>query len=242
MTKILARDHHLKVLHSPTPELIEQSRIAYETLMTDQGCIPGSLTWRCLEELFLVARQDHILYTYKAARRFVETNNRITFFAPILASLFSNSIFIHLYRHPGEFVRSGINRGWYKGIHSHDLGRIVPTLESSEKTCWEQLSDIQKIGWLWNETNMFIETFKQTIAPDRCLTINFNHLDSRAVEEILAFMDITIDHGYLISQLKQKINAQKKVSFPSYENWSIDQRQQLRSMTHDLAKQYGYAI
>ena len=205
LSKILSLNEHVDIYHSPQPELILASKYAYENYDTDQDRIKSMVE---------SARLELILESYIKGRYFIETNNKITFFAYALADIFPNSKFIHLVRHPGNFVRSGIRRNWYKNSDKHDLGRIVP---DDDKTDFSQFNDIQKISWLWNETNLFIENFKETInSHERVLTLKAEDLfgNKSTVNSIYDF--IGCEHPTrkkIDSVLNKKINVQEKKQF-----------------------------
>jgi hypothetical protein len=46
-----------------------------------------------------------------------------------------NVKFVHLFRHPGEVVRSGMRRGWYNG-HPSDRYRIEPGQHDPMRRLW----------------------------------------------------------------------------------------------------------
>ncbi|MFQ5335225.1 MAG: sulfotransferase [Flavobacteriales bacterium] len=149
LTRLLQLCDTLEVQHQPAPELLWMSKYAYKHYQkrADE-----------LKMAFVAARYEMIRDAFLNKRQYVETNNRITFFAYQIAALFPAARFIHLVRRPEPFVKSGLARAWYTGSHLHDEGRITPFDSSVE---WESFSRIQKIAWLWNETNSFIEDFKE---------------------------------------------------------------------------------
>ena len=159
LTRLLELSPNLACYHTPTPELITHSRIVYESQAeTKQGFELG----------VEMARYELIMHAYLTHRQYVETNNRITFFAEALLSVFPQARFIHLVRNPASFVRSGIRRGYYTGRTLHDAGRIVPR---SDAVPWPTMSQLEKVAWLWNETNQYIEDFKATSCGDRILLV-----------------------------------------------------------------------
>jgi hypothetical protein len=118
LTELLLLADGVDVHHTPRPELVRVSRRAYEE-------IGGNLD--LFVEVFKTAREELLLQSVRRGRRYVETNNRVTFFAPAAAVEFPDAKFIHLTRDPATFVRSGLRRNWYSGTHHHDIGRIVPS-------------------------------------------------------------------------------------------------------------------
>ncbi|MCF8241924.1 MAG: sulfotransferase [Melioribacteraceae bacterium] len=164
LTKLLSRHQKLDVHHTPNPELVYYSNYAYENYNKKSETI---------EKVFDAARYEYIRDAFLLDLQFVETNNRITFFANQISNVYPNAKFIHLVRNPLAFVKSGLNRSWYSGKSDHDEGRI--TLKSED---WEKYSTVQKIAWLWNATNVFIEDFKSSIDSEKVITIRSEDLFS----------------------------------------------------------------
>lgn len=221
-------------VHQPQPELIRVSKRAYEEI----GRSP-----EIFRETFKTAREELVFQAAEREKVFIETNNRITFFAPIIRDIFPNAVFIHLVRHPGDFVRSGIRRNWYSGEHDHDLGRIVPLLPEMAKK-WQQFSLIQKIGWLWNETNRFIEEAKANWPDDSCLFVKAEDLftNPEVTRTIFFFLQLK---GFPLKKvkrmIKRRVNAQKKGYFPPFQEWDAEERTQLREVV-PLVEKYGYEL
>jgi hypothetical protein len=217
--------------HELQPRLIRQGQRAYETL-------PDRLDH--FAEIVRAARDDMISASYQAERIYVETNHFITFLAPALMAAYPRSKFIHLVRHPGDFVRSGMRRNWYGG-HTYDVGRIRPsTLEE-----WEGLSQFERVAWLWNETNAVVEHFfAEDIDPQRTLSVKAEDMfaDPDVALGICRFIgaaDLTEAH---IQRLQsRRVNVQFGGDFPRYEDWTAEQKQTLARWC-PLAVQYGYDI
>ena len=94
-----------------------------------------------------------------------------------LIAIFPKAKFIHLIRHPGSFVRSGIRRNYYQG-HDNDDGRISPLPNDTIFEEWKQFDRIQKNAWLWTMTNQKIENLKQGMNSESILTIKAENLFS----------------------------------------------------------------
>jgi hypothetical protein len=130
---------------------------------------------------FLAGRYEAIRDYQLSGLRYVETNNRLTFFAPAIAELFPKAKFIHLVRHPSSFISSGMQRKWYTGQSITDEGRISPP-ESLNL-----MSRSDKIAWLWNTTNEYIENFKRSISVERVYTLQSEKLFTN-VDEAISLM------------------------------------------------------
>ena len=151
------------------------------------------------------ARYEQIRDAWLLGKKYVETNNRITFFCHALADLFPRSTFIHLVRKPEEFITSGLARNWYSGSVLHDEGRITPE--------GEELNQVEKIAWLWNETNTFIENFKQLQPDNRVITVRSEELFHSADTSvrILEFLHLEIPNRKILQkQIATPVNKQSK--------------------------------
>ncbi len=233
LTKVLELSEQTEVYHSPHPELILASKFAYENYIYKH---------EILQQIVESARIELILNSYLRNKVFVETNNKITFFAFALAELFPKSKFIHLIRNPSNFVVSGLNRNWYKELSNHDLGRIVP---KDNKLEFGKLNDIQKISWLWNETNLFIEDFKLNLNnPSRVITIKAENLFGKieTINSIYEFIGCEYpNEGNIKSVLLKKVNAQKNLQTLKYEDWNKADKEFLKNNC-TLAENYGYRL
>ncbi|MFO8129191.1 MAG: sulfotransferase [Bacteroidales bacterium] len=234
---LLEKDRAFKVLHDPAPSLGAQGKAIYEYYVQKNRAINAGLMLFG-KEIFLAGREGYLRHSFKSGRRLFETNNHITFFAPMLAALFPQAKFIHLYRHPGEFVRSGLRRKYYQGS-PEDARRIIPF--PGEK--WKNLQIIEKIAFLWYETNRFIEEFKGSVAGDRILDFNFNQLNMQTVRNLLDFSGCgNVSAKRIQQRLHRPVNVQKNVEYPHYQDWPEEDKMQLRSICRPLAEKYGYAL
>jgi len=201
LTKILNVHPKVQTYHSPDPELIFHSRIAYDNFIKQ---IP-------FDKLTVDAsRYELIKATYLRNKQYVETNNRITFFAFELYKLFPNAKFIHLIRNPESFVRSGVSRKWYSGYHPYDEGRIQPVNEFLDQ--WKNFELARKVAWLWNETNSFIESFKKSIPITSVLLMKSEDLftNINSVNAVFKFLNLTpISNRRISGLLKKPVNKQK---------------------------------
>lgn len=238
---LLNKCKEIKTFHSPKPELISQSKHAYKVYAEKDYSFDGK-TNDSFAQVFLTSREELLYKTYLHGFRYIETNNRISFFAPAIKHLIPNAKFIYVYRHPGEFIRSGIRRNWYSGKHPHDHGRIDPTKLSPHYSKWADYDLIQKISWLWNESNDFIERFLDGIPSDDYIKINFNELNAEAINILLSFLNINLGDSLIRKLIVRPVNVQKKGSFPKYEQWSEKDREKVKDICGDLASKYGYNL
>lgn len=231
LTELLRHDPRMWVNHSDYPELIRHSRLAYEQYEKAP---------RLFQEIVRATRDGYVLSAHSRNQVYVETNNRITFFARAIRAVYPRARFIHLVRHPGDFVRSGLRRGWYHGGR-HDVGRIRDT---ANPKAWEAMADVEKIAWLWNETNRYIEDFLATLdAPDSYLQVKAEEMfgDAKVSAAICQFVGASVDNRVVAAMLDRRINQQRIGSKPPYEQWNDEEKEQVRRHA-PLAGRYRYTL
>ncbi len=220
----------VKSYHEPLPTLARQAKIAWDYQNQNDAN-------DFLKTIFITAREWQMHRVFEHGFRYAETNNMLTFFAPILCELFPNAKFVHIVRHPGEFVRSAIRRKFYSGEHHYDLFRIQPLEMDENFQKWSGFSQIQKNAWLWNATNQFIENFGKLMQNDRFFQFNFNERSEQTTREMFDFLEL---RGNVSVHLKKRMNAQKSGDFPKFSNWTETQKTELREICGVLAEEYGY--
>ncbi len=183
LTNLLEQSNQCIALHEPEPELSMSSKMAYELFDKNPEFVKG---------MFEGARYEMLRTGFLLNKKIIETNNRITFFAHQIAELYPNARFIHLVRHPASFIKSGLSRNWYTGETLYDEARIV----SSDSAQWKMMNRYEKVAWLWNETNLFIEEFKETNAK-KVLTVKAEDLfekpeTSQKILEYCGIDDVSI--------------------------------------------------
>lgn len=196
LTRLFELEKGLNIEHEALPEMLYTGKLAYAD--------PSNIEFT--KGAFMAGRYEAIRDCQLQNLRYVETNNRLTFFAPAMAALFPNAKFIHLLRHPDSFVSSGIQRNWYTGKTITDEGRIAPAKNSGI----ERQQD--KIAWLWNATNAFIEDFKEGAGKDRTLTVRSEDLFSNTeeAERILNWLDFKADKTSIQKVLNRPVNTSRK--------------------------------
>ena len=151
VTNILTQKSDFSVHHDLSPKLEYASFLLHK-----EGCKKESS-----KIAFLASRMSILSETFRMNKKYLETNNRISLFAEGIAELMPNSKFIHLVRHPAEFVRSGIRRGYYETMDPALSGHIMPSDEHNID--WDNMTQLEKVAWQWSEINYRIEIMKSRI-------------------------------------------------------------------------------
>ena len=239
LTRLLGESKGHLVSHSPAIELIEAGKAAYE-----QYCLRGIddlVVNDCLTALVKAARDESLYECYLHGKQYIETNNRITFLAPAIRRAYPNAKFVHIHRHPADFIRSGMRRNWYQSNDFHELGRIQP-VSTDESIDWQLADQFEKIAWLWSTTNDYIENFLTTLPEESKVTLGFNNPTAESLLKITQFCDIDIDLEKIELILEQPINNQVSGDFSEYHNWTDSQKQQMYKFCNQAAKKLDYKI
>jgi hypothetical protein len=195
LDEILNSHPSVKSFHNPKPELSYHSQKSFESIQKSE---------QQLTEGIDMARYELVRDTFVLGKQYVETNNRITFFAYQLAELFPKAKFIHLIREPKAFIKSGINRNWFESGKLSEESRLIRPLEG-----WNAEDQIEKIWWLWNETNSFIDQFKSQLDPERKLTILAEDMFSEAeiANQVYSFIGVSrVSNSEVMKFLSKKVN------------------------------------
>jgi len=205
-----------------------------------------------LTNMIDAGRMESILEVFIKGNIYVESNQCLTFFAPVISKLYEKSKFVHVVRHPGDFVRSAIRKGWHKNDSIWEAGRV----KAADRARWDKMDQIQRLSWVWETTNRFIHAFMNRLTPGRGLTKRFEDLvnDTGEIRELLAFMGAgSIETAKIKEMQAKRVNElhihageppnMKKVSdFPPYREWDEEMKDKLKAITRALAKQYNYKL
>ena len=228
----------IKAYHAPAPDLASQNCYAYR--IQKEASLSREARDEILGHIFLAGREQYLRYAYKCKRRYLETNNHITFFAYAIARLLPQASFVHVHRHPGDFASSGLKRRWYENDPTA-IRQIVP-VEASASGSWQGLNPLQKIGWLWKETNEFIEDFKASVPAERVFTFNFSSMNPETLKELLVFTGAEISASKINSLMGRKLNDQQFQASEKYKSWSSQDKEELAEICRPLAAKYGYTL
>lgn len=242
IVKLLEHAANATAFHEPRPTLQYFSDYAYHHQADEET----------LTRMIDAARMESILEVFIKDRIYVESNQCLTFFAPGIARLFKESKFVHVVRHPGDFVRSAVRKGWHKNDSIWEAGR----LKTADETQWIEMDQVERLSWLWQATNSYIEDFKKELAPQRTRTFKFEGLitDPQKIKLLLEFTGSgKIDKKKIKEVQKRKVNElhikpweppnmKKVMNFPHYEDWEPVIKEKLKKYCGELARIYGYRL
>ncbi|WP_417237260.1 sulfotransferase [Bizionia paragorgiae] len=241
VNNLLQNIHDIKSYHEASPNMFLQSNYAYHNQEKKE----------VLQKMFEVARIELMLEASLKKKIYVESNQCLVFFIYQIKRLFPKAKFIHLTRHPGDFVTSAIKKGWHKNDSVWEYGRV----KMEDEKRWMGLSQIERLGWVWKETHSYIEDFK-SLYPKDFLTLKLEDITTEAskINTLLKFIgsENRLDEKKLASILQKKINEvkiseepknmYKLATYPNYLNWSDSEKVQLKNFVSETASLYQYIV
>ena len=228
--------------HEASPNLFMLSNFAYHNQSENET----------LKKVFEAARIELLLNSSIQNKIYLESNQCLVFYVNQIKQLFPKAKFIHLTRHPGDFVRSAIMKGWHKNDSVWEKGRI----QSRDTDKWNSYSHIEKLSWVWKETHGFIEKFKLA-NNQNFITVKLEELvsDNEEFEKVLNFIGVknNLSKNKIDELFNSKINKVsisknepknmfKLSSYPKYEAWSLFDKQQLKAIVVELSEKYKYNL
>ncbi|HZR81717.1 MAG TPA: sulfotransferase [Candidatus Binatia bacterium] len=236
LTALFALSSRIVSEHEPDPRLVKASFDAY----LEGPAIADSEKWRAV---VYAARDDLVCEANRRGRIYVETNNRLTYLAPVLARCFPASRFIHLHRHPYEVVRSGMRRGYYES-HNWDFARVRPRPGEPMAAAWDALPRLEKVAWYWARVNGESHAFVRSLPEGRGFDLNADALfagDERTLRALFQFVGVEFPPVELVEEvLGQKINAAVRGSYPVPAEWTDEDRAAVWRQVGPTAEVLGY--
>ncbi len=196
LTRILEQFDKVDVVHVGSPEFTYYHNYAYQ----------NQSEMNVLSPIVDAARYEQLRNSYILERTYIETNNRITFFARALKNLYPQARFIELKRDPIKFVESGYSRNWYSDTSIRDEGRIR-LLDNDD---WDKMSQVEKIAFQWKETHDFIASFFGELNKKDFLTVHSEELfsDRQVLDRVVKFILPDCDPGKIA--VPGIVNSQSK--------------------------------
>jgi hypothetical protein len=230
--RLLDLSPRIEAFHEPHPQLLEERKAARTEVYSKE---------QKYARIFACSKGWALFRSKRRGTVYAETSARLTFFAPVIASMVPNAKFLFIHRDPTEVIRSGMRRGWYVD-HPADYARVEPVEEETFYEGWESRDQFSKICWYWNIYNKFALRFRKQVDPSRVFTINADDLFSgTVVHDIFEFLGMESPSSEQIERvLGKKLNAQKKSQFPSKENWSPEMYRTLYDIAGETMHRLGY--
>lgn len=237
MTELFKLSPGLDAFHEPAPELFQFS---YDYFM---DCIDPADAKRALQYL----RDELVFRSVRDGLTFIETNNRLAYIADLLLELYPGSKFIHLYRNPYDFIRSGMRRKYYSG-HLRDYARIRPAAADPECDNWDTFTDLQKVAWNWKTVNAHCLAFMEKLPGQQKMSLSsevFFHAPDSLITSLFNFIGSANYHpttAEINRVMGKKHNAQQEGRFSKPSDWTDRQVAQVNDIVGVVARKLSYEL
>jgi hypothetical protein len=231
LMRLIGSSGEFRAYHEPPPTFEEEAQNAY----VDGG------TADYYKGVYLGARLAYLQHAIQSDSVYAEATSMRTL-APAIKAVLPKAKFIHLYRHPGGVVRSGMCRGWYAG-HALDPWRLRPKEDDPIHTAWYDLDPFGRCCWYWHAMNRFILDFLDRMS-DWAHPMYFEELiDAGTGEYRIPFSLFDIEpppKDKVIREIELKTNKSESSAFPKYEDWTTARRDTLYAIAGDTMVRLGY--
>ena len=239
LASVLNLSPHIHAVHEPLPRLVKASYEAFQDM-------PGEHWIAKWGPLVLASRDDLVLQAASRGRIYVESNNRLTYLAPALQSVFPASKFIYSHRHPYEVIRSGMQRGAYQGAgKAWNFARIHPRSGEDLAAAWEHLDAVEKEAWRWARINIESKRFFDSLPVDKRFELparSFFNADEDFWNALFEFVGAPVATIANIKDvMRRRMNAQSHFNGMTFE-WTPELRQKVRPYIEDIAGILGYEL
>lgn len=242
LARLLELDKKIIAVHEPLPKLFGLSKTCYDL---SDNFKAGEKVSAALVEGFLTGRRDLLNYALYTGKGYVETGPHVTFAIPWILKAIPDSRMIHQVREPKAVVASGVRRKWYAG-QINDQWRITPKPGTPFHADWGEMGQVEKLLWLWAETNQWISDFSRTLQRDQFITIRSEDLfaaDKPSIHALYSFIGLKTPASAKINAvLRKQINAQRSGTFDRPTDWSETVRPELISFVSKVAADIGYTF
>lgn len=236
LAAMIGLDSHVLCFHEPAPKLYAYARLAY--LLGPAGASEESLVFALRQ-----AREPLLRLSSLLRRTYVESSPQMTFLAPHLFHLLPNARFIHLIRDPRDVVCSGLNRGWFQQTAA-DATRIVPADDTEEALHWPAWSPLEKVAWLWRETNQWIIDFLAGVPATQQVQLFSEELfrgDTQTLKQLFETIGLRRPSERKVNRiLRKKLNAGRNREGSGSNGDAADDSTGIWDIAGDLAEQFGY--
>lgn len=236
--ELLKSDSSIISIHHIHPVMRSQAKLVYELNYPESTSREQML----MKEMFLGGREEVFLQGMKVDKNIVFTDSRMTFFAEVIYDLFPKAKFVHLHRHPGGVVSSGVNRGWYTSNSQSELNRIYPGKNNAYYTKWSEMDRIEKNAWLWSETNRWILDFLKKVPAEQKFDLSFDNWSPESIQAFCRFCGVEKSTNEIASRMKKKVNKQQKKELGHYKTWPKEDQEKLATLTADISKLLSYSL
>lgn len=238
---------HVVALHEPRPGLHREAYMAWS----------GKRSARWIRDQVELKRGSLVAQILANGFVYLESSHFCSHLIAPLRDLFPGAKFVFLHRDGREFVRSGLERTWYRGKAESALGHLVRFARhrllldvgkagrDHRLTPPKQLrTRADRIAWLWAEINRSIEKGLAAVPKEDQFRLPLAALGRDSLRALTDFIGIEGDESILTRMLEvagRRPNQTARRSVPPFDQWTQDQQRQFFRIAGPMLAQLGYA-
>jgi hypothetical protein len=233
-------------LHEPRPGLHREAYISWA----------GRRSARWLRGRLELKRSSLVEQTLANGFVYLESAHFCSHLIGPLRDLFPGAKFVFLHRDGREFVRSGLERTWYRGNEESALGHLAKfarhrLLLDVPKPGWDhrltpprQLrARAERIAWLWAEINRSIEKGLAAVPKEDQFRLPLAALGPDSLRALTEFMGVDVD-GRILNEM-MAVAARRPNKTPSravapFDQWPDEEQRQFFRIAGEMMTQLGY--
>lgn len=224
-------------VHEPLPNLLaEGNDFARNRISAEE-----------IKKKYLAGRQIYFkeILKNRQIKKYIESNNRLYSFIPVIRELYPESKFIHVVRDGRDVVRSGMSRHFYtKQDKTYRISAdLIPDDPYFEK--WNNMDQFEKICWWWQKKDSMI--FNDTYSFEDSILIKFEEIFNQrdgypGIKRILSFLNIeNVSDDFIKSKIK-KVNETKSFAVDHWKNWDEDKLKKFDTIAGNHMRKLGYVL
>jgi hypothetical protein len=203
--------------------------------------------------LFLIGERKKFIESHHKIKIYVESSYHFYGLIDIIPISFKYHNTVYIIRNGRNWIRSHMDKTkWYSVKHIPSLLNIMLTPWKKTSTYnlkWKSMTQFEKLCWFWSTANQYaLNTIENN--PNAKLFYFEDIFESenkyanlkKLIDFVTTFKNFKIkyNHNKLSGILEKKINNPKKYTFPSWENWTEEQKNQFNEICGPLMKKLGY--
>ncbi|MCF8276301.1 MAG: sulfotransferase [Flavobacteriales bacterium] len=152
-----------------------------------------------------------------------------------MKEVFPNAKQFQLVRDPKNVLRSLMSRELFN--RKDPMGDVIfPPENDPFSGEWKTMSRFEKLCWLWAADNRFIRENTDHLILFENLRKDFDYFD----ENVLQFLELKMNPDDWYAEINQVYNSTPRYTFPSYADWSTEQKNQFERICGEEMAIYGY--
>jgi hypothetical protein len=233
-------------LHEPRPGLHREAYLAWS----------GKRDARWLRKRLDSKRRVLVEQVLANGLLYLESAHYCSHLVVPLRDLFPSAKFVFLHRDGREFVRSGLERAWYRGREESALAHVVKFARDwlrldLGKAGWDHRlkppaslrSRAQRIAWLWAEINRSIERGLATVPKQDQFRVPLAALGLESLRALTGFLGVDGDERILRQMMEvaaRRPNKTRERSVPPFERWTQEDQREFFRIAGPTMAQLGY--